>query len=72
MRAMYPETGREKVGNGRGRAAVDELDRDRVGVGKGSQAGVEEDGRVDEVAGGARVEGKEGLVASDEEVHPKG
>ena len=43
MRAMYPETGREVVGNRRGRAAIDELDRDGVGVGEGSQAGLEED-----------------------------
>ena len=41
------------MGDGGGRAAVDELDRDRVWVGKGSQAGLEEDGRVDEVAEGA-------------------
>ena len=75
MRAMYPETGREVVGNGRGRAPVDELDRDRVGVGKGSKAVLEEDRRIDEGAGGARVDqrkGRDGLVAWDEEVHPKG
>ena len=75
MPAMYPETGREVMGDGRGRAAVDELDRNRVGMGKGVQAGLEEDGRVDEVAGGARVDqrkGRDGLVAWDEEVHPKG
>ena len=29
-------------------------------VGKGSQAGLEEDGRVDEVAGGARVDQRKG------------
>ena len=54
--SMYPEMGREIVGNGRGRAAVDEFDRNRVGMGKGVQARLEEDGRVDEVAGVARVD----------------
>ena len=75
MRAMKPETGREVVGNGGGRASVDELDKDGVGVGKGTQAGLKEDGRVDEGAGGARVDqrkSRDGLVAWDEEVHPKG
>ena len=43
MHAMYSETGRKVVGNGRGRAAIDELDRDGVGVGKRGQMGLEED-----------------------------
>ena len=43
MRAMDSETGGEVVGNGRGRAAINELNGDGVGVGKGGQMGLEED-----------------------------